>query len=47
MDIDETRWLMHHFEPDELERQSINTTIEVLKTSFVVLLAFIIIPLAA
>lgn len=47
MDITETRWLMHHFNADQLEQESITFTIELLKTLVVVALAFIIIPLAA
>lgn len=38
MNIDETRWLISHFDGDRLERESVRLTVEILKTLAVILL---------
>ncbi len=41
MNIDETRWLIHHFDQvDEIEKASIRLTVEVFKTLAVLILAW-------
>lgn len=45
MNIDETRWMMFHFEPDALEQASIAFTIEIFKTLAVVIFGLIVMEL--
>lgn len=41
-DLDDTRWMMHHFELDAIEVKSIRLTLELLKTAAVVAAALIV-----
>lgn len=42
MNIDETRWMMHHFDDDRLERESVRLTWELMQTVAVIAFALLI-----
>lgn len=42
MNIDETRWMLRHFDDDALETESVRLTVEILKTAVVVLFGLLV-----
>lgn len=43
MSLNETRWMLDHFEADPLEKESIRITLEILKTAAVVVFGIAVI----